>query len=170
MKLKSKITINNKLYPKGAYLPWYKIYPFFLIHMLGFGLSGFVMAYSNDNPGLWFLYMHGGIAIVVYTVFYLALFGVDEIKWMFINAALGLLGIYAQIDIILSLFGKKAGDFSAAVHVIPFLYYILYTFLLYQIVLDITGARENPDKKRTVEAFYVVGSVVLYLVIYMTRR
>ena len=29
-------------------------------------------------------------AIFVYTVFYLVFFGVDEIKWMFINAALGL--------------------------------------------------------------------------------
>ena len=108
--------------------------------MLAFGLSGFFMAYSSDGPGLGFLYMHGGIAIVVYTIFYLALFGGDEIKWMFINAALGLLGIYAQIDIILSLFGKKAGDYSAAVHVIPFLYYILYTFLLYQMVLDMVNS------------------------------
>ncbi len=80
---------------------------------------------------------------MVYTAFYVALFGVDEIKWMFINAALGLLGIYAQIDLILSLFGKKAGDFSVFVHVIPFLYYILYTFLLYQMVLDVSGARND---------------------------
>jgi len=170
MKLKSSIKINNKRYPKGADLPWYMIYPFFLVHMLAFGLSGFFMAYSSDGPGLGFLYMHGGFAIVVYTIFYLALFGGDEIKWMFINAALGLLGIYAQIDIILSLFGKKAGDYSAAVHVIPFLYYILYTFLLYQMVLDISGARENPVKKRKVEAVYVVASVIFYTLIYLSRR
>ena len=169
MKLKSPITINDKLYPRGATLPWYKIYPFFLVHMLGFGLSGFIMAYSNDGPAIGFLYLHGGFAILFYTVFYVALFGVDEIKWMFINAALGLLGIYAQIDLILSLFGKKAGDFSVFVHVIPFLYYILYTFLLYQLVLDVTGARDDPHRKRIAEAFYIVSSVIIYSAIYLTK-
>ena len=89
---------------------------------------------------------------------------------MFINAALGLLGIYAQIDLILSLFGKKAGDFSVFVHVIPFLYYILYTFLLYQMVLDVTGARNDPRRKKIAEAFYIVSSVVIYSAIYLTKR
>ena len=170
MRLRSSIKINDKRYPKGADLPWYKIYPFFLVHMLGFGLSGFVMAYAVDGPGLFFLYLHGGIAILVYTVFYLALFGLDQIRWMLINAALGLFGIYAQIDLILSYFGKRASNYSAAVHVIPFLYYILYTFLLYQMILDITGAREDPQKKKKVEAFYIVLSVVFYSTIYLTRR
>ena len=170
MKLRSSITINNKRYTKGANLPWYQIYPFFLIHMLGFGLSGFYMAYTNDGPDLSFLYMHGGIAILVYMVFYFALFGVDQVRWMFINAGLGLFGIYAQIDLILAYFGKRASDYSAAVHFIPFLYYILYTFLLYQMILDMTGARTDPQKKSKVEAFYVVLSVVFYSAIYFARR
>lgn len=167
MKLRSNITINGKIRRKGTNLPWYGIYPFFLVHMLMFGLSGFFMAYSSEGPELSFLYMHGGFAILVYTIFYLTIFGVDEIKWMFINAALGLLGIYAQIDFILSFFGKQASDYPASVHVIPFLYYILYTFLLYQMVLDISGARENPQKKRVVEGFYVVASVLVYGLIYL---
>jgi hypothetical protein len=65
--------------------------------------------------------------------------------------------------------GKRAGDFPASVHVIPFLYYILYTFLLYQLVLDISGTRENPERKKTVEGFYVVGSVLVYGVLYLNR-
>lgn len=166
MKARAEIQILGKNYPKGTSFPWYRVYPFFLIHMLGFGVSGFLMAYASDGPGLGFLYLHGGFAIFVYTVFYLVIFGVDEVKWMFINSALGLFGIYAQIDFILSLFGKNAGDFSPAVHAIPFLYYILYTFLLYQMILDVTGARENPGRRKTVEACYVVGSVLIYGVIY----
>jgi len=43
---------------------------------------------------------------------YLTIVGVDEVKRMFINAAPGLLGIYAQIDMILSYSGKRAGDYS----------------------------------------------------------
>jgi hypothetical protein len=76
---------------------WLTVYPFFLIHMLAFGLSGFLLAYSGEAP-VPFLYLHGGIAILVYTIFYVTIFGVDEVKWMFINAGLGLLGIVSQID------------------------------------------------------------------------
>lgn len=162
--------INGKLHRKGTSIPWYSIYPFFLVHMLIFGFSGFFMAYSSDGPDLGFLYMHGGLAIFVYTVFYIAFFGVDEVKWMFINAGLGLLGIYAQIDIILSLFDKQVSDFPVWVHVIPFLYYILYTFLLYQMVLDVSGARNNPEKKKVVEGFYIVGSVLVYGVVYLQTQ
>ena len=92
MKARADIQILGKDYPKGASFPWYKVYPFFLVHMLAFGLSGFLMAYASDGPGLGFLYLHGGFAIFVYTVFYLVIFGVDEVKWMFINSALGLFG------------------------------------------------------------------------------
>ncbi len=86
------------------------IYLFFGIHMLMFGLSGFLMAYASDGPGLGFVYMHGGIAICVYLVFYLAIFGRDEVRWMLVNAALGILGIYSQIGWILGWFGKNIDD------------------------------------------------------------
>jgi len=51
------------------------IYLFFLVHMLVFGGSGFFIAYSDLNTDVGFLYMHGGIAIFVYTIFYLVFFG-----------------------------------------------------------------------------------------------
>lgn len=146
--------------PMGMRSKW--VYAFFAVHMLAFGLSGFFMAYADDKPDLSFLYMHGGFACFVYLIFYLAIFGVDEVKWMFINAALGLFGIYAQIDLILSAFGKRAADFPPSVHFIPFLYYVLYTFLLHQAFLDFTGARDKPRRKRIVEAVYVIGSLALY--------
>ena len=169
MKARAKLKIAGKTYGKGAALPMRFVYPFFLIHMLAFGLSGFFMAYSSDGPDIGFLYMHGGLAILVYTIFYLAIFGVDEIKWMFINSALGLLGIYAQIDWILSLFGKKADQFPVSIHIIPFLYYILYTFLLRQMILDVMGARDKPRRKKIVEGFYVVGSLLFYGVLYLVE-
>ncbi len=167
MKAHSDIEINGRTYRKGMPIPGYWIYVFFLVHMLAFGLSGFFMAYTDDGPGLSFLYMHGGFAIFVYLIFYLAIFGVDEVKWMFINAGLGLFGIYSQINLILAFFGKQASDYPWKVHLIPFLYYILYTFLLYQLVLDITGARDNPKRKSLVEGFYVVISLSIYAAIYL---
>ena len=148
---------------------WF-IYPFFGIHMLMFGLSGFVMAYSADRPELTFLYMHGGIAIVVYTVFYLVIFGLDEVRWMLINAALGILGIYSQVGWILERFGKRIDDYRWQVHVIPFLYYVLYTFLLRQFLLDVTRSRDNPKRRAQVNNAYVVVSLLVYgLVLWRMR-
>ena len=146
------------------------IYLFFGIHMLMFGLSGFLMAYTSDGPDLAFVYLHGGIAIVVYMVFYLVIFGRDEVKWMLINAALGILGIYAQIGWILGKFGKNIDDYPWYVHVTPFLYYVLYTFLLRQFLLDLTGSRDNAGRKKLVDAAYVLLSLLFYVAILLRSR
>lgn len=167
MELQADITINGKKYSKGDTVPWYAIYPFFLLHMGGFGASGFFMAYTNDGPGLFFLYLHGGFACLIYLLFYVSIFGVDRVRWMFINAVLGLFGIYAQIDWILSAFGKSAADFSAVLHFIPFLYYVLYTFLLHQMVLDLFKTRSNPSRRRIVDLLYILFSIVIYGTIWL---
>ena len=113
---------------------------------------------------------HGGFAIAIYTVFYLAIFGLDEVKWMFINAGLGLLGIYSQIGWLLSLFGRNIDDYPIYVHVVPFLYYVLYTFLLRHAILDITQSREDEQKKTMVEYVYIVVSVAIYVLSYYLWR
>ena len=167
MKLQRDIT---RTYIKGSDIPWYKIYPLFLIHVLVFGVSGFVVAYGLDSQShfhlRFFVYAHGGLAILTYTAFYLVIFGRDEVKWMIINAGLGSLGIYSQIGWLLSLVDKRASDYPFNVHVIPFLYYVLYTFLVRQAVLDITQSREDPIKKKRVEnlfiAFFVAVSAISY--------
>lgn len=138
------------------------IYLFFGIHMLMFGLSGFFMAYASDGPDLSFLYMHGGLAIAVYMVFYLVIFGRDQVGWMLVNAALGILGIRAQIGWILTRFGKRIEDYPWQVHVIPFLYYVLYTFLLRQFLIDLTRSRNDPRRKAIVDTAYVVVSLLVY--------
>jgi len=170
MKISRSLTIGGRKYRKGDEIPWIVVYPFFLFHMLMFGGSGFLMAYADNHPDLSFLYMHGGFAILIYTVFYLVIFGRDEVKWMFINAALGFVGIYTQIGWILSLFGKEIGDYPIHVHVIPFLYFVLYTFLLRHAVLDITHSREDHRKKKRVEFGYVAVLVVGYIISYYLNR
>ncbi len=171
MKPHSTITINGRTYGPGedvGEMSSMFIYFFFLIHMGAFGLSGFIMAYAGVP--LEMVYMHGGIAICVYLVFYLAIFGLDEVKWMFINAGLGLFGILSQINWILSLFGKHVSDYSPYVHVIPFLYYVLYTFLLRHAVLDLTGSRDDEVRKKSVEYAYIVLSVAVSVGLYYLER
>jgi hypothetical protein len=170
VKIHSSITINGKAYAAGTDLPWYQIYPFFLFHMLIFGGSGFFMAYADKHPPVLFLYLHGGFAILIYTIFYLTLFGPDQVKWMFINAALGALGIYSQIGWLLSLFGKKVSDYPFYVHVIPFLYYVLYTFLIRHALFDILDAHDNPARKKKIEKGYIVVSVIVYVIFYLLVR
>jgi len=163
IKLQSDLTINGKVYRKGDAAPLLFIYPFFLLHMAVFGLSGFFMAYgTSDGPPVAFIYAHGGIAILAYLVFYLTIFGRDEVKWMFINAGLGLFGIWVEIDWLLSFFGRSLSDYPAWVHVTPFLYYVLYTFLLRQLLLDVFGARDKPARRVLVERVYVAGSLLVY--------
>jgi hypothetical protein len=166
VKLQGSLSIGSKTYAEGTEIPWYKVYPFFLVHMLIFGTSGFFMAYANRHPPVLFLYLHGGFAITIYTMFYLTIFGRDEVKWMFINAFLGLLGIYSQIGWLLSLLGKKIGDYPLYVHVIPFLYFVLYTFLLRHAVIDITRSRENPKRRNFIENCYILISIAIYLISY----
>lgn len=170
MKLQGDIRINGRTYAKGTEVQWYKVYPFFLAHMLVFGGSGFIMAYGKSHPPMLFLLFHGGLAISVYTVFYLTIFGRDEVKWMFINALLGLLGIYSQIGWLLSFFGKRISDYPFYLHVIPFLYFVLYTFLIRHAVMDITQSREDPRKKDLVGNCYIAISVAVYLISYYLER
>jgi len=171
MKLHGSITVNGRSYAQGAEIPWYQIYPFFLLHMAMFGASGFLMAYSSQHPPpVLFMYVHGGFAIFVYTIFYLAIFGLDEVKWMFINAGLGLLGIYSQLGWLLSFFGKRIGDYPYYVHVTPFLYFVLYTFLLRHAVLDITRARDHPGRQVLVENLYIAASLAVYLLTAFIRH
>jgi hypothetical protein len=132
-------------------------------------MSGFAMAYFVEDMEPLFLYAHGGFAIVIYVVFYLAMFGKDEVKWMFTNAALGIFGIYAEVSWILDGAGKSISDYPLYIHVIPFLYYVLYQFLLRQMFLDITGSRDNPEKKKQVERFYVALWVGVYAFIYFGK-
>ena len=104
------------------------------------------------------------LQITVCTIFYLAIFGRDEVRGMFLNAFLGLLGVYSQIGWLLSFFGREIRDFPYYVHVIPFLYFVLYTFLLRHAVLDLTQSRENPVRRQRTENGYIVLSVAVYLV------
>lgn len=137
------------------------IYPFFLLHMLMFGVSGFFLAYSGDAD-LSFQYMHGGIAITVYLVFYLAIFGRDQVVWMVMNTALGILGIYSQLGWLLARFGRDIHDYRWYVHVVPVTYYVLYTFLLRQLLIDVTRSRSNETRRRTIEFAYVGISLAVY--------
>lgn len=157
------LSIGSKKYSAGDDISAWQIYPFFLIHMLMFGGSGFFMAYTSNGPPLFFLYLHGGFAILIYIGFYLTIFGREEIKWLFINTALGALGIYSQLDWLLSLFGKNADNYPWYVHVIPFLYFVLYTFLLRQALLDMTGSRDHETRKTLVEFSYIAASIAIYL-------
>jgi hypothetical protein len=165
MKLHGKLTINGKEYDKGQEIPWYFVYPFFMFHMLMFGGSGFAIAYFSNTPDPMFLFMHGGIAITVYLIFYCVIFGLDEVKWMIINALLGLLGIYAQVGWILSKLGKNIDQYPYYIHIIPFTYFVLYTFLLRHAALDAFGVRQDKEQSNRLSWIMVIVWLIVDLVL-----
>lgn len=138
--------------------------------MAFFGGFGFFMAYFQEPLDLKFLYPHVGFAIFIYRTFYVTIFGRDETRWMFINSALGVFGIYAQLNWFLARFGKSAADYSWKVHLVPVAYYVLYTFLLRQFVLDITRSRDKPERRAKIEWAYVALSLLVYGVIWWRVR
>lgn len=155
MKIHGDFSIGNTQYHAGDDVPWHHIYPFFLFHMAAFGGSGFIMAYGDSRPELAFVYLHGGIAIMVYVFFYFAIFGRDEVKWMFLNALFGILGIYAQVGWLLSLFDRDISAYPLTVHVTPFLYFVLYSFLVRRAVIDLTNSQDDPVRRKTMENRYI---------------
>jgi len=162
MRLKKTMKVSLKLNGKPVKeFPKKFVYPFFLFHMAMFGLSGFIIAYATSAP-TFFLWMHGGIAIFVYLIFYLIIFGLDAVKWMFINAALGLLGIMSQVDWVLELFNKDLSDFHWTRHITPLMYYVLYTFLIRNLLIDYFKARDDDVKLARINNLYVWGSVLIY--------
>ncbi|MCB1734114.1 MAG: hypothetical protein H6981_05660 [Gammaproteobacteria bacterium] len=165
MKLRSDIRINRKHYPAGSEISWFRVYPFFLVHMLIFGVTGFVLAYSDQDIPLPVLYVHSGIAFFAYLLFYLKFFGRDAVSWMFINGTLGLIGIYTQIDWILTLFGRSWSDYPWYVHAVPVMYFVLYTFLMRQAILDLSNARTDRRRDRFAGVFHVALSLGLYAVL-----
>jgi len=161
MKLAHDWQFNENYYPAGTDVPWYYVYPFFLVHMLMFGTFGFMSVYAAKEPNLWFIYGWNGFALFVYTMLYNHLFGLDEVKWMLINALLGIVGIYTQLGWFLSLFGKQISDYPFHLQVAPFLYFIFYTFLIRHAVLDLFKAHSNTSKRKKTEYGYIAMSLAV---------
>ena len=168
MKRRHDIKLKGKWHRKGSEISWLKIYPFFLLHLLAFGGSGFAMAYAGEDVPALVLYLFGGFAILIYLILYLAIFGRDEVKWMFINSGLGLFGIYVEINWFLSFFGTTASDYPISIHFDPFLHYILYTYLIRQALLDAFNARENEPRKKIIEQSYIVLFTLFYILVYIS--
>lgn len=57
-------------------------------------------------------------------------------------------------------------DYPVYIHAIPFLYYVLYTLLLHNAVLDITHAQEDSSRRKRVDIGYVVVSIAIYSAMY----
>ncbi|MGH8177862.1 MAG: hypothetical protein ACREV5_16525 [Steroidobacter sp.] len=129
------------------------------------------MAYADVGAPVIFLYAHGLFAVALFMPLYGSMFGRDEMRWMLINSGLGIFSICSELDWLLSFIGtgKTLGSYPFYVHPVPFLYYIMYTFLLRQFVLDLTGARELPERRKVVECAYVILSLLLYSAFYLLK-
>ena len=140
-------------------------YIFFLFHMGVFGIVGLYLSYADGGKESVTGLLISLLPMYVYIKFYIGLFGLDDVRWLFINSALGAYGIFAELDFILYLFGATVDDYPGYAHIVPFMYYILYTFLIRHALIDLTPARFDNNKKRLLEKTYVAISIVIYTAI-----
>lgn len=142
------------------------VFIFFLVHMLMFGGSGFALAYATDSPYL-FALMHGGIAILVYIIFYLVIFGIDAIKWMVINSIFGILQTHEIINLIGTTFINNYNFFSYPFyrHIIPATYIILYMFLIRQFINYILKSHKNKNREKYANWFFIVINLIFILLL-----
>ena len=165
VRLHDYLTINGKTYRKGQSVPWFKIYPFFLVHIPIFGLPVFGGAYLPTTfvlESVIFYHLLGSFAVFIYVIFYEAMFGRDAVKWMFIDGLLGIVGIYSVVGALLNLIDRDIHNYPLYRHVLPFVFYVLYVFLLRQAFLDITKSREDNARRQIAEFFYVGISLITY--------
>lgn len=166
MKLRRDIKIQRRWYHKGDEISWLKVYPFFLFHIGIFGVTAVVLAYAETEPAvpLGVLYGFSAIALLSYLAFYLRYFGRDSWKWMLLNSGLGLFAFFSQAENILGLFGRQFSELPWAVHAVPTMFFMIYTFFLRQAVLDLNDARENPQPT---EKMFVITLVMSYSLLYL---
>ncbi len=114
------------------------VYLFFLVHMFAFGGSGFALAYIDDVPFM-MAAMHSGIAIFVYIVFYLVLFGVGRVFWMFVFAIVGFAQTYFVINFIGEIFFNNwdFDNYPFYRHIAPAVFVVMYLFLVREFIYDI---------------------------------
>lgn len=151
-------------------IPWFPkafIYPFFLVHMAAFWYSWFSISYSEPGRLFLFGFIHWWFAIFVYMIFYLAIFWLDKIKDMLIWALIGIMWTIARLEKIIPYRWHEIWDYYRAAHIIPGLYFVMYTFLIKQALIDIISIFHKKHAKKIAEIIYIwIGISVLGVIFF----
>lgn len=169
LRLRYDIRYGKDFYRAGTQLSPLIVYPTIFLQIFLFGAFCFGFAYAGKWPNMGGLVIIGGFGIMFFALFYSALFSLAEIGWMFLNGAIGVLGILSQIDVVLSWFGKSAGDFGFDAHLFPVIYWIMASFVLWQLVLDITRSREDPVRRWWANLAFSLSSLALYAALWLAK-
>lgn len=167
LRLRYDIQYGKAFYPAGTRLSPLIVYPTIFLQICLFGAFCFGFAYAGKWPNMGGLVIIGGFGIMFFALFYIALFGLAEIGWMFLNGAIGVLGILSQIDVVLSWFGKSAADFGFDAHLFPVIYWIMASFVLWQLVLDITRSSEDPVRRWWANLAFSLSSLAVYAALWL---
>lgn len=118
--------------------PWF-IYIFLVLHGAVFTSVSFYLIYWADkSEDPYFGYIWGGIGAIVYSIIYFGLFAKEKLLWAFIN---GTIAFFQILSIRKSnSFFEELESLPWYTHIVPIIYFVLYTFLLRHICLKISSA------------------------------
>ncbi len=155
---------------KGNNIKW-SFYFFFAIHMLGFGGITVSITYFPEEwtptPTYGNTLIFGGFALFIYSVFYVVTFKLEDLMSYVRDSLLGLYGVLSTISLLLSFFERSFWDYPLYYHILPTVYYIMYTFLFYQALLDIMRARDNEQKRKHATKVFTYGSLIIYTILFL---
>ncbi|EKE29455.1 MAG: hypothetical protein ACD_2C00172G0003 [uncultured bacterium (gcode 4)] len=147
--------------PKSAY-------PILVPHVLIFGFTWFMLFYSHQRPAMGFLIWL--ITTISYLIVYVQLFGKEQIRDMLIGGLIWVIQVYGWLEIL----AAKAIDWTKEFktfdsmpmyyHLIPATYFIMWTFLVKNVIIDLIWARNNPEKMNlTYKLFYAISLLIFIL-------
>lgn len=166
MKIYRTFDFGDDVFYKGQEVAWYNIYPSMVIT---FGVWFFVtigIAYNSEEP-IPMVYYFGGSWAVLFSYFSFCMFGPEALKWLFINIALGSIGVFVQIGWYLAYFGKSFSDYPFGIHAIIALLYILGAFLIRNLFIDMVKAREIKSRQKIADNLYIYLVLLIDVVFYL---
>ena len=149
--------------------PIWFFFPFFIAHAVLFGLVVLLFAYAQYSSamGLVILFIWGFLGVLCYLMVYSALFGLDSFKWIVSNTALALFGFSAELHLLIDWFNVETANIAWYRNMLPYAYYVMYTFWFRQLVLAAFGAREDTSKGERVSNYFLVVCLLIYLLMYI---
>lgn len=107
------------------------------------------------------------IGIAICTSVYYIFFKFDNLKWLFKNTLIGIIGIWFELGLILTLMGKDIYDYPFYCHIIPIWFYAIYISVIRINRIDRANARRDKKQKVKIENKITRRTLVVHAIFFV---